>query len=445
MKLHFSKHAAVSTGWVIPAVAAAGAVAVAAGAVFGVSAWLHRRARPVMEPFSSVAGEASEPQTTTASATTTVTQTTTQTATAPKTSATTVRTTTTVRKTYPKVTAPKPVAEPSNPSQEQAPRPTQPPSASPMTLERVKRELASEDAILGVDVWRLNADPTPIDWKKVKAAGVTFAIIRVGGRFWGTDDPETSGKIYEDSKFDQNVQGALDAGLQVGVYFFSAAVNEKESLEEAQFVLDRIKAYDITWPVVYDFESFNRGRLNGVSYTTVTDNAIAFMEYVAAAGYTPMLYSSRNMLWNQFETGRLGRYRIWMAQYVNKRADKQYGGEHAIWQCASDGQVDGIRGYVDLNVAYEDLSRCTEPYVKNPEWPVSMDFEATEDAVVCTDNHVGLRLSPDSRLPNRYATAAKGQVFRRIGLNADAGWSKLRLEDGTEVYASNAYLTAPGG
>ena len=169
------------------------------------------------------------------------------------------------------------------------------------------------------------------------------------------------------------------------------------------------------------------------------------MEYIAQAGYTPMLYTYRNTLWRQFETGRLGKYRIWMAQYVNQLSAKRYGGPHAVWQCASDGQIDGIRGRVDVNIAYEDLYKCDETYVKEPEWPVTMEFEPVEDTVEATANHLGLRLSPDAALPNRYATGRKGQRFRRTGVNAEKGWSRLELEDGTVVYSSNDYLTDPMG
>lgn len=232
-------------------------------------------------------------------------------------------------------------------------------------------------------------------------------------------------------------------------------------------MLSKIAPYGdkITWPVAYDFEAFDLGRVQLcldppdnptgtqkmiletegriASYTDVTDNAIAFMDKVAQAGYTPLLYSYRNVLWQKFETGRLGKYRIWLAQYVSQLSAKRYGGPHAVWQCASDGRVDGIRGRVDVNIAYENLHNCTDKFVTPPEWPVSMEFEPTEDAVESITDHLGLRLSPDAALPNRYATGCKGQRFRRTGVNVENGWSRLVLADGTVVYASNDYLTDP--
>ncbi len=440
--------------WLLPTVAIVAAVALAGGCVTGTLIYLKRRARQTMVPVSST------PETTvTTTETPTTTTTTTQveasisvaTTTKKPTVAPTTKRPTTTTKTYPKVVTPTTVAAPSDPLKETVPRPTQPKDDKAMTVERVKKEFEGSKGVIGIDVWRQNADPTPIDWKKVKADGVTFAMIRVGGRFYGKSDgteaTQTAGKIYPDTKFEENIQGALEAGIQVGVYFFSAAVNEQEALEEAQYVLDQLAPYKdkITWPVAYDFEVFGQGRLQGVSATTVTDNAIAFMEYVAKEGYTPMLYSYRNSLWNQFETGRLGRYRIWMAHYVNALSQKNYGGRHAVWQCASDGQVSGIRGNVDLNIAYEDLSKAHEKFLTESDFPVTMEFEPVEDRVVSLANNLGLRLSPNASLPNRYATGKKGEGWKRTGVNAEKGWSRLELADGTTVYASNDYLTVENG
>ncbi len=444
-------------GWIAPVIAGVAAAALAAGSVWGVGVWLRRQARPAWTSTASAVSADSAPPATTQT-TTTAAETTTETAT------TTTRSRATSR-TYPKVQAPVPVAPPSDPKQEQVERPDQSSEADHITLEQIRQELGGAGKILGVDVWRKTAADTPIDWQKVKAAGITFALIRVGGRSYGTD-PENGG-IYEDTKFDENIRGAIAAGIQVGVYFFSAAITETEALEEAQFVLDRIEPYreHITWPVAYDFEVFDIGRVKlcleppenptehqkellatqgrVTSYTDVTDNAIAFMEYIIQAGYTPMLYTYRNTLWSRFETGRMGKYRIWMAQYVNELSSKRYGGPHAIWQCASNGQIDGITGPVDVNIAYDDLYRCAEPYVQEPEWPVTMEFERVEDTVAATSDHLGLRLSPDAALPNRYGTGRRGQRFRRTGINVENGWSRIVLRDSTVVYVSNDYLTDP--
>lgn len=445
--------------WVIPTVAAVAAAAMAVGAVWGVGAWLRRRALPVGELTASAVSAVSLPPSTTEPPTTAE-----ETTAAPSTTATTAAATTTKNRTTARRRTIPTGTEPSDPKQEQAPRTTRPQDSRPMTLERVRQELGGAGQLLGVDVWRQTAD-TPIDWRKVKAAGITFAMIRVGGRSYGTD--EKNGAIYADSKFDENMRGALAAGIQVGVYFYSAAISRQEAEDEADYVLSKIAPYGdkITWPVAYDFEAFDLGRvqlcLNPpdnptgnskkllatkgriASYTDVTDNAIAFLEKVAQAGYTPMLYTYRNVLWQKFETGRLGKYRIWLAQYVSQLSSKRYGGPHAVWQCASDGRVDGIRGRVDVNIAYENLYNCAEKYVTPPEWTVTMEFEPTEDTVESIADHLGLRLSPDAELPNRYATGCKGQRFRRTGVNAENGWSRLVLEDGTVVYASNDYLTDP--
>ena len=122
---------------------------------------------------------------------------------------------------------------------------------------------------LGVDVSQFQGE---IDWEQAADAGVEFAIVRVGGRGY------TEGKLYEDTYFDRNVQGALDAGLAVGAYFFSQAITVEEALEEARFVLERVRDYDLTMPVVFDWEmvSDSSARTNAIDSDTMNEVALAF-------------------------------------------------------------------------------------------------------------------------------------------------------------------------
>ena len=127
-----------------------------------------------------------------------------------------------------------------------------------------------------------------IDWAQVKASGVEFAMIRVGYR------GQTSGGIYEDAYFKTNVNGAVAAGVKVGIYFYSTAINEDEALEEAAWVVKKIAPYRITFPVVYDFEDFNSKRCANVGGAECTKNANAFLNFVKSKGYEPMMYANKN-------------------------------------------------------------------------------------------------------------------------------------------------------
>ena len=137
------------------------------------------------------------------------------------------------------------------------------------------------DTIPGVDVSYYQGE---IDWEKVKASGIEFAIIRLGYRGYGEE-----GKLAEDKMAYQNIEGALEAGLKVGIYFFSQAITVEEAVEEAEFVLKRIEKYDITMPIVYDWEYISEeARTAKMDRRTLTECYKAFCEKITEAGYTPM-------------------------------------------------------------------------------------------------------------------------------------------------------------
>lgn len=185
-----------------------------------------------------------------------------------------------------------------------------------------------------------------IDWTQVKAAGVDIVMIRVGYRGYG------SGKIVLDDMFETHVQGALEAGLQVGVYFFSQALNYDEGVEEANFVIDAIKDYNITCPVAIDTEFLDAAdaRTNGLDIASRTDSIIGFCETVKAAGYIPMIYSNRNWYVQSLDMSRLGGYRLWLAHYSNQ-PDFPY--KYVGWQYTDQGTLSGVDGSVDLNVWFK--------------------------------------------------------------------------------------------
>lgn len=219
---------------------------------------------------------------------------------------------------------------------------------------------ADRKIVHGIDVSKYQKE---IDWQKVKESGVKYAIIRVGFRGYGK-----TGGLGADTYFEQNIKGALEAGIKVGVYLFSQATTVKEAVEEANYTLDKIKGYDITMPVVMDYEYAHvNGREGGrlydanLSKAQATKICLAFCETVEAAGYEPMLYANSTMLKNKLNASEISnRYKVWLANYTSMTA---YEGEYDFWQYSSKGKVNGIEGSVDCNFWYQEA----EPEVDVPK------------------------------------------------------------------------------
>ena len=194
---------------------------------------------------------------------------------------------------------------------------------------------------LGMDVSHHDGE---IDWKAVKEAGIDFVILRIGYRGYGSE-----GTLNEDKMFRTYIDGAHEAGLDVGCYVFSQAINEDEAREEAQLVLDVIKGYDLELPVVYDPESilYANARTDYVSGEQFTANTLVFCKMIKDAGYQPMIYS--NMLWEAFEFDlkQLSDYPIWYADY-EPLPQTPYNFEY--WQYSNTGNIPGVAGMVDLDI-----------------------------------------------------------------------------------------------
>lgn len=199
-----------------------------------------------------------------------------------------------------------------------------------------------ERTVKGIDVSSWQGE---INWDKVKNAGIDFVMIRCGFRNLSNDE------IHEDSRFAYNIKEANRVGIPVGVYFYSTAINEKEVLEEATFVLNLIKDYDVIYPVVYDFELFNQKRTKGVNIKRINDNAVKFLDYLRAHGYMGMLYTNLNAINNHWNLELFEGFKLWYAQYID---EVTYEGKYDMWQYTDRGRIDGIKGYVDLNESYLD-------------------------------------------------------------------------------------------
>ena len=183
-----------------------------------------------------------------------------------------------------------------------------------------------------------------IDWEKVKAAGYEFAFVRMAYRGYGK-----TGSLNLDREYYNNIVNAQKAGLDVGIYVFSQAVNEEEALEEAQLIIDNLKGLELQLPVVFDPELIrdDDARTDEVSGEQFSKNTIAFCEKVKEAGFEPMIYS--NMYWEAFlfDLEELAEYPIWYADY-EKVPQTPY--KFTFWQYSESGHVDGIDGKTDLNV-----------------------------------------------------------------------------------------------
>ncbi len=207
----------------------------------------------------------------------------------------------------------------------------------------------------GVDVSYHQFD---IDWKKVAEAGIEFAIIRVGYRGY------TVGSVFPDEYYEANLKGSIENGLDTGVYFFSQAVNVQEAIEEAEYVIELIKGYDLTLPVFFDWESEPGYRVDGLSFQTMNDCAVAFCETVRNAGYQPGVYFSKQQGYYAYDLGRLSDYVFWVTN-PGDFPDFYYAGD--IWQYSMDNAViPGIPTPTDLNMMfiepdYEVADSSSEP------------------------------------------------------------------------------------
>ena len=212
-------------------------------------------------------------------------------------------------------------------------------------IQGVKYNFASDGALMtgsgtmGIDVSKWNGD---IDWNAVKNSGVSYVIIRCGYR------GSSQGSLIVDSKFQSNIKGATDAGLKVGVYFFTQAVDRVEAVEEASMALELIKNYRISYPVFLDVEA-SGGRADGISVETRTEVCKAFCQTIQNAGYTTGIYANKTWLTTKIDTSQLSAYKIWLAQYASAPT---YTGRYDLWQYKSTGRVSGINGDVDLNLSY---------------------------------------------------------------------------------------------
>lgn len=198
----------------------------------------------------------------------------------------------------------------------------------------------------GIDVSKYQGK---IDWEAVKNDGVDYAIIRVGIRGY------SEGGIVEDEFFRQNIEGAIANGIPVGVYFFTQAINEEEASEEADFVLEMLQGYSLTYPVYLDIEDVKKEncRTNSLTVEERTNNAKVFLEKIAAAGYQPALYGNMKTFLLMLDLASLEQYDKWFAGYT---LPIYYPYEYKMLQYSEKGKVAGVPGKVDVNICFKDYT-----------------------------------------------------------------------------------------
>lgn len=200
----------------------------------------------------------------------------------------------------------------------------------------------TEESLLGIDVSSFQKE---IDWEKVKSAGIEFVMIRVGFRGYGE-----KGVLCEDSFAQANYAGAKKAGLKIGGYFFSQATSTAEAVEEANYVLDLTKTWEMDMPFGFDWECHTEEyRTANVDAQTLTDCTKAFCQTLTAKGKDVLIYSSPDQSPKELYWENVSQYGLWLGKYADTLENPQ---SVTMWQYTNEGSVPGIKGNVDINLFF---------------------------------------------------------------------------------------------
>lgn len=191
-----------------------------------------------------------------------------------------------------------------------------------------------------------------VDFASLKAAGVDYVMIRLGSRGY------SSGQITLDENFKENIEGAIAEGLDVGVYFYSQAINQDEAIEEVNFIVQNLEPYKahVKYPIAFDMEfvANDEARIDGLSREDRTTIATFFLDGVKAAGYVPMLYGDKEWLIKEIDLAKLQSYDVWLTQ-EEELPDYPY--QFAMWQYSTKGVLNGIKGNANLNICFIGYSQ----------------------------------------------------------------------------------------
>lgn len=204
-------------------------------------------------------------------------------------------------------------------------------------FEDVVNTYKTDKTRIGIDVSSWQGE---IDFDALQNAGIEFIIIRVGGTR-GRD-----GEYFVDNNFVYNITEANKRNIDVGIYFYSYANSIEKAKEEAKWVIEKLKDYNVSLPVAYDWENWSTFNEYNLSFFGLTSMANAFLDTINEAGYEGLLYSSKNYLERLWMPSK---YDTWLAHYVDKT---NYQGKFTYWQLCNDGKVEGIKGAVDIDIMY---------------------------------------------------------------------------------------------
>ena len=188
-----------------------------------------------------------------------------------------------------------------------------------------------------------------IEYNKLVKSGVDFVMLRVGARGYST------GQLVLDEYFVDNIKGATDARLHVGLYFSSQATTKEEAIEEANMVITQLGDYKIEYPIVFEMETIvNDGsRTAALTKEERTDIAIAFLDTIRAAGYIPMIHGDKEWLLTKVDLLKLTSYDVWLSG-EGDLPDYPY--QFSMWQYNKNGNADGISGNVSFNISFIDYT-----------------------------------------------------------------------------------------
>ena len=201
---------------------------------------------------------------------------------------------------------------------------------------------------VGVDISKHNGK---VNFNSIKAAGIDFVMLRLGARGYST------GQISLDDNFVENMEAAIEAGLDIGVYFYSQAISQEEVLQEANFVIQNLEPYraHITYPVAFDMENVanDKARIDGLSRDDKTSIAITFLSGIQTAGYAPMIYGNKEWLIKNVDLAKLQDYDVWLSQ---EQDVPDYPYQFAMWQYTTTGVLNGVTGDASLNLCFVSYS-----------------------------------------------------------------------------------------
>ena len=275
--------------------------------------------------------------------------------------------------------------------------------------------------VVGIDVSYHNGS---INWTKVKESGIEYVIIRAGYR--GSD----KGTLNTDQKFHSYIQSAKAAGLKVGVYFFTQALNETEAIEEAQYTLQLVQNYQLDLPIAYDIEDYAGGRFTkaDLSKAKKTKNSLAFCQTIENAGYQAMVYSSTTWFVSELDSSSIAQnYGLWVARYNSYSyapgETSRYGGKIDIWQCTSSAKVSGIGTNVDLNYFY------------NVQPTVNAVPTAYQAAKTSTSMRIAINQVPGAAgYQIFYSKCRKGEFKHLANVDASVGYYDWNVSERNEYY-----------